>query len=69
MKVQDVLVGLFFIVIGVLMIEYAADLKPPRHLKFGPGFFPLLIGSGLILVGGVIALLGLRTLQIGRAHV
>ncbi|MBK3773194.1 tripartite tricarboxylate transporter TctB family protein [Azospirillum brasilense] len=63
MKVQDVLVGLFFIVIGILMIGHAAELKPPRHLKFGPGFFPLLIGSGLIIVGGVIALLGLRSLR------
>lgn len=61
MKFNDLVVGLFFCVLGVGLVSYAATLTPPRHLQYGPGFFPGLIGGGLILVGGAMALLGMRT--------
>lgn len=60
MKVQDVVIGLVIVAIGVSMAGYATLLVPPRHLKYGPGFFPLLIGCGLALVGLGIAFDGLR---------
>ncbi|NYZ13956.1 tripartite tricarboxylate transporter TctB family protein [Azospirillum sp. RWY-5-1] len=66
MKVNDVFVGLFFLAVGVFVTAYAWTLEPPRHLAYGPGFVPSLIGIGLMLVGGAIGLIGLRTVHADR---
>lgn len=64
MKVHDVVVGLVFVCFGIFVVAYSQTLSPPRHLTYGPGFFPSLIGGGLILVGAGIAAQGLRTLRL-----
>lgn len=66
MKVNDVFVGLFFLAVGVFVTAYAWTLHPPRHLAYGPGFVPSLIGIGLMLVGGAIGLTALRTMRAER---
>ncbi|MGQ9371622.1 tripartite tricarboxylate transporter TctB family protein [Azospirillum sp. ST 5-10] len=63
MKVHDVFVGLFFLAAGAFVAAYAATLTPPRHLAYGPGFVPSLIGTAMMLVGGGIVLTALRTVR------
>jgi len=60
MKVHDAIVGLVFLCFGIFVVAYAQTLTPPRHLTYGPGFFPSLIGGGLILVGAGILVQGIR---------
>lgn len=60
MKVQDTITGGVFALLGVFMLVYAASLQAPRHLAYGAGFFPSLIGGGLVLVGAAIAWQGVR---------
>lgn len=58
MRVHDGFVGLFFVVLGGLIVAYSFTLVPPRHLLYGPELFPRLMGSGLVLVGGIITAAG-----------
>lgn len=63
MKAHDTIVGMVFLCAGTFVAAYAHGLTPPRHLTYGPGFFPFLVGVGLMLVGGGIALQGIRTFR------
>jgi len=63
MKVNDVFVGLFFACLGGYACWYASTLPAPRHLAFGPGLFPAIVGGGLVLVGAAIAVKALPTLR------
>lgn len=63
MKVHDIIVGLVFLALGLFVAGYSTSLVAPRHLSYGPGFFPLLVGCGMALVGTLIALQGLRSLR------
>ncbi|MDR6953242.1 putative tricarboxylic transport membrane protein [Ancylobacter sp. 3268] len=60
MKIHDSITGGIFALFGVFMLVYAAGLHGARHLAYGPGFFPSLIGGGLVLIGGAVAWNGLR---------
>jgi putative tricarboxylic transport membrane protein len=60
MKVHDAFVGAVFLGAGVFVALYAQSLTPPRHLAYGPGFFPTLIGTGMALTGGAIIITALR---------
>jgi putative tricarboxylic transport membrane protein len=62
MKISDTITGSVFALLGAFMMIYASGLAPPRHLHYGAGFFPSIIGAGLILVGGGIAWNGFRAL-------
>nr|WP_321526140.1 tripartite tricarboxylate transporter TctB family protein [uncultured Cohaesibacter sp.] len=61
MKVHDSIVGLVVAILGAAIALYSQSLVPPRHLNYGPGFFPLLIGIGLLLVGGGLMVQGYVT--------
>lgn len=54
MKVHDVVVGGVVLGLGVFVAATGHSLTPPRHLAYGPGFFPMLIGIGLTAVGALI---------------
>ncbi len=60
MKVHDAIIGAAVLALGVSVSAYAHTLKPPRHLDYGPGFFPFLIGIGLCLVGSGLVFQGIR---------
>lgn len=61
MKVHDTFVGLAFLGLGIFIAAYSQTLAAPRGQAYGPGFFPLLIGTGMALVGLAISLQGLRS--------
>lgn len=54
MKVHDIIVGGAIFGLGVFVAATGHGLRPPRHLAYGPGFFPVLIGVGLMAVGALI---------------
>lgn len=54
MKVHDIIVGGAIFGLGVFVATTGHSLTPPRHLAYGPGFFPMLIGIGLMAVGALI---------------
>jgi len=63
MKVNDLFVGLFFACLGAYACWVASTLPTPRHVSYGPGLFPAIVGGGLVLVGAVIAVKALPTLH------
>lgn len=63
MKVHDLFVGLCFAALGTFVCWYAASLPAPRHVDYGPGLFPSIVGAGLIATGLTIALKSLRHLR------
>ena len=54
MKVHDVVVGGVVLGLGTYVAATGHSLTPPRHLAYGPGFFPMLIGIGMMAVGALI---------------
>lgn len=53
---DDRLNGLIFILLGGAVVFYAWQLPALSFIDYGPGFFPALIGWGLILAGSAILL-------------
>ncbi len=54
-NLRDFLSGLIFVVIGALFVVGVRDLEVGSALRMGPGFFPLVLASILMLLGVVIA--------------
>jgi putative tricarboxylic transport membrane protein len=56
MRINNMLIGLAAVVFGVLVFITGYRMPALPHLRFGPGFFPCLVGIGLVLTGmGLIA--------------
>lgn len=51
---KDFLAGAIFLLIGGSMVAIASDYPFGSLLRMGPGFFPIIIGSLLALVGIVL---------------
>lgn len=56
MHFDDRLNGLIFILLGGVVVFLAQQLPTLAFIDYGPGFFPTLIGSVMIIAGVVIAL-------------
>jgi len=65
-KVHDFFIGAFFLIIGSGICLYASQLPVPHHVKYGPGVFPAIIGTGMILVGAAIAFKSLSVAKGGK---
>ncbi len=65
---KDFYAGLMYIAIGGLAVFFARDYSIGSTSRMGPGYFPLLIGGLLLLVGLVVAARGftLTTERIDR---
>ena len=59
MKLHDTLLGLIFVALGGALVVMSYSFPTPRHLDYGPGVFPRLMGGGLSLSGLGIAAFGL----------
>ena len=51
MRFDDAISGSFLVVLGVLLIALSSQFEPLRHIQYGPGFFPTLIGIGFVGCG------------------
>lgn len=58
---RDVIAGLLFAAAGIGFVLAARNYNFGAGTRMGPGMFPTLIGSGLGILGIVIAVLGLRS--------
>jgi hypothetical protein len=56
---QDVLAGLLFAAIGAVTVIAALDYPFGTSRNIGPGYFPVMLGCVLVLLGGAIAFKGL----------
>ncbi len=63
MKFDDSVLGFVIALFGGAIIYHASEFHALRHISYGPGFFPTIIGSGFILCG--VLLVGRRILAGG----
>jgi hypothetical protein len=57
---RDFIAGLLFAAIGVATAVGASDYPLGTIRNIGPGYYPILIGIALVLLGGAIALKALK---------
>lgn len=55
----DLVTGLLFLALGLFAIAYGRTYPLGTPARIGPGYFPLLIASGLALLGLVLVVRGL----------
>jgi hypothetical protein len=55
---KDILAGLAFVAFGLAFAVQAAGYGVGTPVRMGAGYFPLLLGGVLVLLGGVIAVKG-----------
>ncbi len=68
-KNKDLLAGLMFIVIGLVFFFGAYNYNMGTAARMGPGYFPRILGGLLVLLGVVIAGVGLKNqAQWARSH-
>jgi hypothetical protein len=57
---RDVIAGLLFVAIGIAAgVEAATEYPLGTIRNIGPGYYPILLGIALVLLGGAIAIKGL----------
>lgn len=54
MRFDDVPLGIVILLFGITLILLSTDFEPLRHISYGPGFFPTLIGVGFLGCGAVL---------------
>ena len=57
---QDFWSGILFISFGILALVIARDYPIGEARRMGPGFFPIYIGIGLLILGAIIVAMGLK---------
>ncbi len=56
MQLSDRTTGLFLVGLGGITAYAGSTLPPTPGQQIGPGIFPIVVGLGLVLCGGLIAL-------------
>jgi putative tricarboxylic transport membrane protein len=56
LRFNNLVIGLAAITCGVLVFVTGYRMPSLPHLRFGPGFFPCLVGIGMVLAGAGLAL-------------
>jgi hypothetical protein len=57
---KDILAGLTFVAFGLAFGVLATEYQVGTLVRMGPGFFPLVLGGLLVLLGGFITVRGFR---------
>jgi hypothetical protein len=55
---RELLAGLMFVAWGIAGLWFGTDLPRGTALRMGPGYMPVLLCWGLVLLGGTIAIRG-----------
>ena len=66
MRLNDTFCGLLVLLVGVAVVVYARTFQVTSGQSIGPGFFPTLVGIGLILCGATLGWSGRRNAGTGR---
>jgi putative tricarboxylic transport membrane protein len=53
-KFDDAVLGVAILLFGAAIVFFASDYHALRHINYGPGFFPTIIGAGFILCGALL---------------
>ena len=61
MRFNDLTLGALFAAFGAFIVYSAIDLPTARHIRFGPGLMPTLVGSGMVICGAILAIRDLVT--------
>lgn len=61
MKFDEAILGVIISLFGATIIYLSSGFDTLRHISYGPGFFPTIIGAGLVLCGSL--LIGRRFLE------
>lgn len=56
---QDFFAGLFFTLIGIATVLIALSYRVGVSARMGPGYFPMVLGGMLVLLGVIIAIKGI----------
>jgi hypothetical protein len=62
---KDILAGLVFAAFGLAFAITATSYEMGTTLRMGPGYFPLILGGLLVLLGGVIVVKGVMAGEVG----
>jgi putative tricarboxylic transport membrane protein len=57
---QGLTLGVLFIVLAVLVIVLSNGYRPGTAVNMGPGYFPRLLGIGLLVIGVAVSVLACR---------
>ena len=57
---KDTAAGVLFMIVGAGALAIGADYRTGTLLHMGPGYFPRMMSGLLLLLGAVVALLGIR---------
>ena len=63
---KDFLAGLVYLLLGCAAIYWGVDYSLGIAGRMGPGYFPMIIGSGLLVIGTISVL---RTIFLGSGEV
>lgn len=69
MRANDAICGIVLILLAAVMIALAASLPEFPGQKYGPALLPRVLGTGLILCGGLLVWRGLATRTAGARWV
>lgn len=61
MKLSDALSGLLLLLLGAIVVLHATTFPSMPGQSIGPSVFPMLAGAGLVLIGVVLMISGVRT--------
>lgn len=64
---KDFLTGLLFILVGSAAMAGSVGLAIGTAARMGPGYFPFMLGAGLVALGGVLLARGLTAAGGARA--
>jgi hypothetical protein len=52
----DFLTGLLFLALGLFVIVYGSRYPLGTAARMGPGYYPLLVSGGLVLIGAILVI-------------
>lgn len=67
MKINDAANGVLALVFGAAIIALSGEFAELRHIDYGPGLFPTLVGAGLVAAGALLILRWLVARNAGTA--
>jgi Tripartite tricarboxylate transporter TctB family len=62
---EDFWAGVMFIAFGIAAIVIARDYPFGSAMRMGPGYFPTVIGGGLVVLGALVSLLAFKNRGVG----